>query len=531
MFENGGIDPATAFLPTSKAKARPWNAYLIALGGIGAGAIALRAYHLGSLSLWVDEMGTATAAITPFPQFFSAVRDSLGAAPLDYLGVKVFTFVLGHGTAATRSFAFAMGCLGVFLIYGLGSRLYGDRLVGLIAATMLAFSAFDVYYSQEARFYSLQLTVAIISLYTFLRALDSRSVPDWFLYGAATTLTLYTHYFLAMLLPIEGLYAAGHYLLPVVRGRSARALRPAVKQVALCLGAQLGAVALFIPWVVFALPSQLGTSNYGVLPSLGLAKFHQIFVVLIGLAPLNSAPPAKLGQLVRTDLVLALGVIGLVWTLALKRMRVILLAAIVVLAVPLAWRLDQQSRYFWSERQVIFVLVPIYLLAAIGVRRLLDATAWLIGRTYSRWPRNQMAAVLALAALPVWIALYWSPLHLVLEGKWLSKEDWRGVAAYLDREHCPSAQFWSSIDQQYSYGFAYYAPTLEAQARYLYVLPNGSFDPDALDALQKQDVRANDWVVLDGPTAAADDAALRALGWSATSFTGIVVYHRQTCGG
>jgi uncharacterized membrane protein len=514
-----------------KAKATGSSPYLIALGGIGAGAIALRAYHLGSLSLWVDEMGTATAAITPFPQFFSAVRDSLGAAPLDYLGVKLFTFVLGHGTVATRSFAFAMGCLGVFLMYGLGTRLYNDRLVGLIAAAMLAFSAFDIYYSQEARFYSLQLTVAIVNLYTFLRALDSGSVRDWLLYGAATVLTLYTHYFLAMLLPVEGLYAAGHYLLPVVRDRSTHALRPAVKQVAMCLAAQLGAVALFIPWVVFALPSQLGTSNYGVLPSLGLAKLHQIFVVLIGLAPLNSAPPAGLGQLARADLVLALAGTGLIWALALKRMRVLLPAAIVVLAIPLAWRLDQQSHYFWSERQVIFVLAPLYLLAAIGVRHLLDAAAWLAGRIDPGWRGAQVAAVLALAALPVWIALYWSPVHLVLEGRWLSKEDWRGVAAYIDHGRCPNAQFWSFIDQQYSYGFTYYAPNLEAHTHFLYALPDGSYDPNAMDALQKQGVRAGDWIVLDAATAAANDPALTAEGWSAKSFNGVVVYNQQTCAG
>ena len=34
--------------------------------------------------------------------------------------------------------------------------------------------------------------------------------------------------------------------------------------------------------------------------------------------------------------------------------------------VPLAWRADKIGRYFWSERQVILVLVPLYVLAAAG---------------------------------------------------------------------------------------------------------------------------------------------------------------------
>ena len=106
--------------------------------------IALRVIHLGQQSLWVDELGEATIAKASLPQLLSQVRSDYGAAPLDYIGVKLFTSVLGHGTAATRSWAFVMGCLAILMIYLLGARLYKDRAVGLIAALMLAFSAFHI---------------------------------------------------------------------------------------------------------------------------------------------------------------------------------------------------------------------------------------------------------------------------------------------------------------------------------------------------------------------------------------------------
>src|SRR4029077_8368190 len=129
--------------------------------------------------------------LTPF---LNGVRSDFGAAPLDYLGVKLFTSVLGHGTAATRSWAFVMGCAAVFVIYLLGSRLYGDRMVGLIGAFMLAFSAFHIYYSDEARFYALAVVVGTLNLYVFLRALDSGAVKDWILYTALTVIALYSHF-------------------------------------------------------------------------------------------------------------------------------------------------------------------------------------------------------------------------------------------------------------------------------------------------------------------------------------------------
>ncbi len=505
-----------------------WNGYRVAIGLIVAVAVALRAYHLGEQSLWIDELADGTAVQTPFPQFFVEVRRSLGAAPLDYLGSKLFTLFLGHDTIATRSWAFAMGCLAVYLIYVLGARLYNDRMVGLIAAAMLAVSAFHIYYSQEARFYSLQVVVAILSLITFLRALDSGAAKDWALYGLASALTLYTHYFLAMLLPIEGLYVTGKYLWLVWRQRPALPVRRGVTQVAMCLAAQVGAVLVFVPWLAFALRNQLTASGYGLLPALGLAKVHQIFVVMIGLAPLNSNPPAGIGQLVRTDLVLGLAALGLVWALALRRFRVVLLAAIVVAAVPVAWRLDQVGSYFWSERQIIYLLVPLYLLAAIGVRHLLAVAGRLASGNTSADRAGAWVPRLALALVPLWLVLYWGPIQLVYHDRWETKEDWRGLTAFIDRAGCPGTQYWTWVDSQLSYGIGYYDRSLLPRSHFLYALPDGSYAPSTVDAVQRQSLVANDWIVI-GSTD-PDAAALRGLGWQATPFLGLVAYHQKTCG-
>jgi len=300
----------------------------------------------------------------------------------------------------------------------------------------------------------------------------------------------------------------------------------------MCLGAQLAAAVIFAPWLVFALPSQV-SAGYPALPALGIAKIHQIFVVLIGLAPLNSAGPVGRGQILRTDLVIALAVVGLIWALMLRRWRILLLAGIIALAIPLAWRSDQLGNYFWSERQVIFVLVPLYLLAAIGARHILGSAARQAGVASRRGLAASLAVVLGVG----WAAAYWSPVQLVYQDRWLSKEDWRGVAAYIERQGCPDSQYWTYLNTHFSYGFAYYDPGLLPRTHLLWRLPDGSFDQSPVEAVQKQNLGASDWIVFDAGTVASSagsgtvDAALRSQGWSATTFLGLVVYHQQTCGG
>ena len=198
--------PATSNLIAKLVRRFPaMDIFAIGILAIVAFGVALRTFHLGTQSLWIDEISEGTTAKASLGQLLSELRADAGAAPLDYLGVKLFTSILGHGTAATRSWAFVMGCVSIYVIYQLGTRLYKDRVVGLIAAMLLAYSAFHIYYAQEARYYALTLLVGMLQLYVFLRALDSRAASDWILYSAATVVALYSHYFLASLLPIEGL--------------------------------------------------------------------------------------------------------------------------------------------------------------------------------------------------------------------------------------------------------------------------------------------------------------------------------------
>ena len=88
-------------------------------GLVVLGALA-RFYHLGFQSLWLDEIGEGSAATLPMLKLLATVRGHAAAAPLDYLGVKLATHLLGHGTEATRTVAFLAGVFAVAAIGWVG---------------------------------------------------------------------------------------------------------------------------------------------------------------------------------------------------------------------------------------------------------------------------------------------------------------------------------------------------------------------------------------------------------------------------
>lgn len=495
---------------------------LLAILGLAA---VLRAHHLGAQSLWIDEIDEGTTARSPLDQFLTRIRYDFGAAPLDYLGVKLTLAVLGrHGTVATRAWAFAMGCLGVLAVYLLARRMFRDRQIALFAAFMLALSAFHIYYSQEARFYAMAVAVGALQIAAFLRAADERSTRAWLVAALASAAALYTHYFLAVLLPIEAVY------LVAVAAWTIRPARSALRLLAMGAGSQALAVAAFAPWAAGVLRHQVG-ANYPQLPPLDWARVYETFVVLVGMAPPSSVIPLYAGQAHMTDVLLALAAIGLVASLKAGNPRVVLLAAVLAAIVPAAWTADRIGHYFWAERQVIFALVPLYVLAAAGARAVLVGVRWAVERAAGggwfgaesrlSWRQTSAGVVagLTIGLAGLWTAAYWGPVHQVYVGGWVAKEDWRDLTAFAVREGCPDTTYWSFLDEQYSYGIGYYDGAILARSRWLRAAP-AAVGPD-------------DWIVISSSMANApasggtQDAVLRGRGWTPRAFGELVVYRRS----
>jgi uncharacterized membrane protein len=100
-----------------------------------------------------------------------------------------------------RLFSVVVGTLSVPLLFLVGRRVLGVK-PGLVAALTLALAPFHIYYSQEARMYSLVTLLVLASTYLCLSILEGREDTRrfwslWVLYVVVTSLAMYTQYYAA----------------------------------------------------------------------------------------------------------------------------------------------------------------------------------------------------------------------------------------------------------------------------------------------------------------------------------------------
>mgnify|MGYP002395258097 FL=1 len=173
--------------------ASPWAIIAILLM-----AFALRTINLNGRPLWYDEAFSVLYAEQSFEtMFYGTVTQVDGAAaeehPLFFYFVLHFWMELvGQSPFAVRILSVLLGTATVAMVYRLARQLFDGR-IGLLAAFLTALVPFHVYYSQEARMYSLLGFVAISATYFFVRAWSGGRWLDWLAFGVTGALTLYAH--------------------------------------------------------------------------------------------------------------------------------------------------------------------------------------------------------------------------------------------------------------------------------------------------------------------------------------------------
>ncbi|MDP8234637.1 MAG: glycosyltransferase family 39 protein [Candidatus Saelkia tenebricola] len=149
--------------------------------------LSLRFYNLSNYSLWYDE---ALSVIQ--------VQDAEQISPKDFtpplygLFMK-FWMQITDSEFGLRFPSAIFGSISILMIFLVGKALFTDK-VGLIGAFLLAISPFQIYYSQEARMYSLITLLTLSSAYLFIRSLKNETNGFWIGFVIITLLNMYTHY-------------------------------------------------------------------------------------------------------------------------------------------------------------------------------------------------------------------------------------------------------------------------------------------------------------------------------------------------
>jgi 4-amino-4-deoxy-L-arabinose transferase-like glycosyltransferase len=221
-------------------------------------AFALRVYRLPDQSLWYDEALSVHYANQSLRSLLSAVSGS-DHPPLHSLLLHGWIAVAGRSEFAVRYLSLWWGVLGLALLYLLG-KLFFDKSTALLATLLLAISPFHVWYSQEARMYSLAVALSlgvVLALQAIVSHGDS-SVWPWVSYVLTGTSALYAHFYTCFVLTFANLAFGGWWIVRAVRkdwpSRRGLLIR--------WTGAQAAILLLFLPWGRFVAEQYATNATY-----------------------------------------------------------------------------------------------------------------------------------------------------------------------------------------------------------------------------------------------------------------------------
>ena len=129
----------------------------------------------------------------------------LDQPPAYYLPFHLWLQIFGIAEVSTRSFSTLVGVGSIVLIYLVGRELF-DKEVGLLAGFFMAISEFQIYYSQQARFYSFFEFAALLSFLFFILALKSKRKIDFAFYAGASIFMVYSHAYGMFVLAAQAMF-------------------------------------------------------------------------------------------------------------------------------------------------------------------------------------------------------------------------------------------------------------------------------------------------------------------------------------
>lgn len=294
-------------------------------------------------SLWLDE-GT-TALVTrdlSWSEFLNQFLINDFHPPLYYVLIKALSGITSNYSEVFLRIVSVLSGVGtIFITFKIGQK--WSRNVGLVSALLLATAPLHIYYSQEARMYSLAALFVALSVYFYVN-------KDFKLYALASALAFWTDYLTIFVLPVFLLHS-----LFIDKKQIKNVLVHTAVSAILCLP-----MLSFLPNQLSRGLAQEGSSWWGIL---GQTNLKNIFLVPVKFVVGRISFPKPFYQLI---FIFIGSVIGMVYFYATKLSKNVILwlwlitpivvGAFVGLFIPVL-------SYF----RFLFVLPAVYLLIAVGL--------------------------------------------------------------------------------------------------------------------------------------------------------------------
>ena len=149
------------------------------------GAACLRLFKLGDWSFWLDEALTVSDSLHLFK--WQPPWEVIHGRPLNFWITGWIFSLLPMSEWAARLVPCIVGIITVPLIYFLSRDLLGDR-AAILSSIFLSLSTWHIYWSQNARGYTLLLLFSLISICLFYKGLERGN--RLFLFGSLVALAI-----------------------------------------------------------------------------------------------------------------------------------------------------------------------------------------------------------------------------------------------------------------------------------------------------------------------------------------------------
>ncbi len=352
----------------------------------------LRLYDLGFNSLWLDEASTYTFASMSIPGIWQATTAGEFNPPLFYW-IEHLMLTFGNSEVILRIVPALLGVLTIPLMYLIGKE-FIDRNVGIIAAAACTFSPFLIYYSQEARAYSMGLFFVALATFFFLKALKTNGTTYWILFGVMSALAFWSHFYTLVVIGALGLYALA-VKIPELR-QDIRTFKPLV------LAAAVFAV-ISLPLIIVTI--QLFAKRSASAPTFGIQGFDIVIETFRELSGFST---------IAMYCFLILFVVGIAQAFILDRKKGIFLLVLILLPFAISWflsyRIPMVPRY-------LIILVPFYFIGIAFSYKPVFSLISSRGVVYSF-----VALMVLLCVTSPFFASYYTQY---------TKEDWRGFSGQI----------------------------------------------------------------------------------------------------
>src|SRR5919201_1687111 len=316
------------------------------LAALTALAAILRFSTLHVQSFWFDEAVTVQLVRGSFGHMLSSIGGSESTPPLYYAVVWVWSRVFGHGEVGLRSLSALAGTAFVVVAYLAGKEL-ASRRVAVVIAALAAVNPLLIWYSQEARSYSLLALFAGLSFWLFARLLREQRDSTLVWWTVASALAIATHYFAAFVVVPEAVWL-------ILRARDCR--RPLLATLALvAVGGAL-------------LPLLLRQRRLDLTSFITQSSLAKRVVQVAKQFVVGYSSPAQTVVVVLGALAIAVA-LGLVFARLVEReRRAAKLAAVIgVVAVGIPVLLAILGADYLDTRNVLGAWLPLMLVPAVGL--------------------------------------------------------------------------------------------------------------------------------------------------------------------